>query len=258
VSAETSRGTPDREEILRRFAIWLDTALTPEPPPEGLDAELLWAIAANGEQDNGSADQGGDSYSLWAAMTALTQEVKLQGRTFKELNDTLSAQPSRAADELRAAYREREAEVRRETERRCRKEALVALVDLRDRLGRGLDSVRKGEAEIARDARAGWLTRVFSRRGGTTAATIAALVKGYELGLERLDQALGETGACEISCAGQRFDPRRMNAIDREESSALPEGTVLEVYRSGYEWNGEVFRSAQVKVSSAPPGRNSI
>ena len=40
-----------------------------------------------------------------------------------------------------------------------------------------------------------------------------------------------------------------MNAIDREESSAVPEGTVLEVYRSGYEWNGEVFRPAQVKVS---------
>ena len=43
-----------------------------------------------------------------------------------------------------------------------------------------------------------------------------------------------------------------MNAIDRQESSAVPEGTVVEVYRSGYEWNGEVFRPAQVKVSSAP------
>jgi len=38
-----------------------------------------------------------------------------------------------------------------------------------------------------------------------------------------------------------------MNAIDKEESVTLPEGTVLEVYRSGYEWNGEVFRPAQVR-----------
>jgi len=263
VSADTSRETPGREEILRRFEIWLDTALAPEPPPEGLDTGLLSAIAANGEEDSGSGDQGGDSYTLWAAMTALTQEVKLQGRTFKELNDTLDAQSGRTADEARAAYHEREAEVRRETERRCRKEALAALIDLRDRLGRGLDSVREGEAEIAKAARAGWLTRVFSKRGGTrlsssAAATIAALVKGYELALERLDQALGESGAREIPCEGQRFDPRRMNAIDREESSELPEGTVLEVYRSGYEWNGEVFRSAQVKVSIAPPDRNPI
>jgi molecular chaperone GrpE (heat shock protein) len=43
-----------------------------------------------------------------------------------------------------------------------------------------------------------------------------------------------------------------MNAIDLEESEAVPDGTVLEVYRSGYEWNGEVFRPAQVKVSRAP------
>jgi molecular chaperone GrpE (heat shock protein) len=43
-----------------------------------------------------------------------------------------------------------------------------------------------------------------------------------------------------------------MNAVDCEESGAFPDGTVIEVYRSGYEWNGEVFRPAQVKVSRAP------
>ena len=51
------------------------------------------------------------------------------------------------------------------------------------------------------------------------------------------------------------FDPRRMNAIDRQELSDVPEGTVLQVYRSGYEWNGEVFRTAQVKVACAPTGK---
>ena len=82
-----------------------------------------------------------------------------------------------------------------------------------------------------------------------------ALKKGYEMGLERLDQTLEEFNAREIPCEGQAFDPRRMNAIDRQESSAVPEGTVIEVYRSGYEWNGEVFRPAQVKVSCAPEGK---
>ena len=90
------------------------------------------------------------------------------------------------------------------------------------------------------------------RAGGETADTIAALKKGYELGLERVDQTLEEWNAREIRCAGQVFDPRRMNAVDRQESSAVPEGTVLEVYRSGYEWNGELFRPAQVKVACAP------
>src|SRR5438105_204878 len=64
-----------------------------------------------------------------------------------------------------------------------------------------------------------------------------------------------EVNTREIPWEGQAFDPRRMNAIDRQESSAVPEGTVIEVYRSGYEWNGEVFRPAQVKVSCAPAGK---
>ena len=184
-------------------------------------------------------------------MTTLTQEVKLQGRAFKELNDTLGSQANRMA--------ERERELLRETERRCRKEALGVLIDLRDRLGRGLESVRASEAEMSKPAPRGWRARIFSRPDrpddDASDATLAALKKGYELGLERLDQTLEEFNAREIPCEGQAFDPRRMNAIDRQESSAVPEDTVIGVYRSGYEWNGEVFRPAQVKVSRAPAGK---
>ena len=234
-----------REEILRRFGEWLDRTLAAEEPPRGLDAEILAAMAEDGEGQTRPAPAA--AYSLWAAMTALTQEVKLQGRSFKELNDTLGSQASRMA--------ERERDLLRETERRGRKESLGVLIDLRDRLGRGLESVRASEAEISKAARPGWRARIFSRpvehAGG---ATLAALKRGYELGLERLDQTLEEFNVGEIQCEGQAFDPRRMNAIDRQESSAVPEGTVIQVYRRGYEWNGEVFRPAQVKVSRAPAG----
>ena len=83
---------------------------------------------------------------------------------------------------------------------------------------------------------------------------MGALVRGYELGIERLDQTLDEFNAREIRCQGESFDPRRMNAIDSEESATVAPDTVIEVYRSGYEWDGEVFRPAQVKVSRAPAG----
>ena len=33
-----------------------------------------------------------------------------------------------------------------------------------------------------------------------------------------------------------------------------PEGTVMGVYRNGYEWEGEVYRPAQVKVARSPRG----
>ncbi len=248
-----------REEILRRFTGLLDRALSSEEPPPGIDSELLAAVTAGTEEGDGC-----DSYALWAAMTTLAQEVKLQGRSFKELSDSVGAQPARTAEEIRAAFeqaREREREVQRATEYRCRKDALGVLMDLRDRMARGLEAVRGGEAEIARSGKAGWFARWFAARnvprpGDPTTAMLSALTKGYELSIERLDHALGEWNAHEIRCQGEIFDPKRMNAIDREESQAVPEGTVLEVYRSGYEWNGELFRPAQVKVAYAPAAGN--
>lgn len=238
-----------RDEILRRFTEFLDLALAAEEPPSGIDQELLTTVMASAAENC----EPGDSYALWSAMTALTQEVKLQARTFKDLSEAISAQPSRIGEEMRAAYREREREVQRATEYRCQKDALAILIDLRDRMVRGLETVRQGEAEIARRSQEGWRARLFAlRTSDPMAAMLSALTKGYELSLERLDQALSEMDAHEICCQGEAFDPRRMNAIDREESHTAPQGTVLEIYRSGYEWNGEVFRPAQVKVACAP------
>ena len=243
----------NRDDIVRRFEQWLDEALSVEDPPSGIDAEILAALTAENPDANGGPDRADDTYTLWAAMTALTHEVKLQGRAFKDLHNALGADAARTADEIRATYREREHDVQHDAERRCRREILSALIDIRDRLGRGLESVRTIETDMARRPPRSWLTRLFTKSGeDATASKLAALTKGYELGLERVDQTLDEFNAHEIRCEGQPFDPRRMNAIDKEESRLVPEGTVLEVYRSGYEWSGEVFRPAQVKVSCGP------
>ena len=247
----------DREEIVRRFEALLDSALASEDPPAGIDAEIVEALMNDSPNSAGgpAAARNCDSYALWAAMTALTQEIKLQGRAFQELNRTLAAQTEKIADDLRAVYAERERALRRETERRCRKDVLGALIDLRDRLGRGRESVRVSEKEIAAGNRGGWLARIFSEKvTGARADALGALVRGYELGIDRLDQTLEEFNAREIRCEGERFDPRRMNAIDSEESATVAPDTVLEVYRKGYEWDGEVYRPAQVKVSRAPRG----
>jgi len=246
----------NRDALVRRFEQWLDEALASEDPPGGIDAEMLAALADANPDANGGIDRLGDAYTLWAAMTALTHEVKLQGRAFKELHHTLGTQASGMADEIRAAYRERERDVQREAERRSRREILSSLIDLRERLGRGLESVRAVESEISKGTGQRWLGRAFTKRDKDPhAEKLAALTTGYELGLERLDQTLDEFNAHEIRCQGQPFDPRRMNAIDKEISVVVPEGTVLEVYRTGYEWSGQVFRPAQVKVSCAPAAR---
>ena len=128
-----------REEILRRFQEGLDGALASEEPPRGIEAEILAVVMGA----SGEAPQPPATYSLWSATTALAQEVKLQGRAFKELNQTLESQASRMSE------RERDSLVS-ETEHRCRKEVLGVLIDLRDRLARGLDSVRTSEAGISK------------------------------------------------------------------------------------------------------------
>ena len=246
----------DKEQLVRRFEALLDSALTSEAPPPGIDAEILSAVTGGLDHDD---QRSCDSYALWSAMTALTQEIKLQGRAFQDLTQTLATQTGKIADELRAVYAERERVLQREAERRARREILSALIDLRDRLGWGRESVRVRQSEKERTPLppAGWWARTFGKPAPSPPPdeALAALVRGYELSIERLDQTLVEFNAREIRCQGEPFDPKRMNAIESEESTVAPPGTVLEVYRSGYEWNGEVFRPAQVKVASESIGR---
>jgi molecular chaperone GrpE len=233
----------NRDQIVSRFEKWLDSALARESPPEGIEAEILSALTA-GTAEGDRAEDETSLYALWAATTALSQEVKLQGRAFKELTASLDSQTVRVGEELRAACRERE----REAERRSRKEILGSLLDIRDRLERGLQSAR-ASASTAQD-RDGWVARILGkRRAQASEVAVAALIRGYELSMERLDQVLEDFNARPIRAVGGAFDPRRMNAIEKQESDDVPEGTVLEVYQTGYEWNGEVFRTAQVKVS---------
>lgn len=259
------RASPlDREVILRRFEQWLDEVLSREEPPAGVDAELLAALmppdtaqvdgSAGARIDEEDAGREVDSYALWAAMTTLAHEVTLQGRVFKELHTTLSAQAGAAADQIHGLSRERERDLRRDVERRCRREMMGGLIDMRDRLERGLHSAHAAEAAMSR--RQGRLARLLAGSAPHGSEAVAALVKGYELGLERLDQLLDDLKARRIHCEGEAFDPRRMNAIDRSETTTVPPGIVIEVYRNGYEWDGELFRPAQVKVACAPAMRS--
>jgi molecular chaperone GrpE len=239
----------DRDQILTRFTAWLDSVLAQEQAPQGIAAEILAAL--EDEPSNGfpapgaTADGQWDLYSMWSTMTALTQEVKLQGRSFKQLSETVAP----VADLAPLLP-----EMQRRAEERARREVLDVLLDLRDRLRRGLDSARAGQIELRKSFELGWKSRLFrlDKPLGAAVDAVAALEKGYSLSLERLNEVLAQSDIREIECQGQPFDPTSMHAVDLEETSNAPEGTVLEVYRAGYEWKGEVYRLAQVKVARRP------
>jgi len=238
----------ERERLVRGFETWLDNALAGESPPSGLTAELLSALEAGDPLP--PVDGGCDLYSLWSAMTTLTQEVRLQGRTFKQLNDTLFR--SLEAEGRRNAG-QAAGELSREVPRNAqvRKREIDILLDLRDRVGRG-QSAAQGAAEELAPSRLPRLARwlgVGASYARHAQEILAALSQGYSLTLEHLDQALLDLHVRVIVCEGHSFDPQRMTAIEIEETNAVPEGTVVEIYRNGYEWEGEVYRPAQVKVT---------
>ncbi len=261
-----------RERILRRFTSWLDGALAAEDPPAGVAAEILAEVETG--RAEGSPGDFSDFYSMWSAITALTQEVRLQGRAFKQLHDSLArvsdlrpaidatlgrheealAEVRRVAGQSQSVRGEWERAIQRDAGRQAQKEILEALLDMRDRLNRGLDSARAARKKSAELPDPNWLQRLRGpdKRGENAEEAAAALEKGYILSLQRLDDLADRLDARQIDCLGSFFDPRSMCAVDLEENSEEPDGTVLEVYRNGYEWQGEVFRLAQVKVARGP------
>ena len=270
----------DRDAIVRCFEDALDEILAREEPPDGVEAEIL-ARFQHGPPDGAepAPDDGTDLYSLWSALVALTQETKLQGRAFRDLGETLGsvgeltesvramleahaetrADGNRAIDAARQiadeAGRQRYQHQRQELQRARddgRQGMLGLLLDVRDRLVRGLASAREHVAEASEDAPATVFMRLLRIRPPDNSRLVdagGALIKGYTLGLARLDEALGRFGVGEIDCSGRPFDPECMMAVDVEETSAVADGTVLEVYRAGYERHGKVCRPAEVKVA---------
>jgi len=218
----------DRNGILRRFEQWLDSALSDEAPLQGIPSEILTGKA------NDAQTARIDLHGMWAAITALTQEVKLQGRAFKQMSDTLV----------------------RDTERRSRKEVLDSLLEIRERLLRGLTSVRAAcqHQEVLQPALWDKLFPMRWQKIRKSIGAVDAMEEGYRLGLQHLDDLLERFQVRAIQCEGELFDPRSMNAVDIEETGDISEGTVLSVYRTGYEWNGEVYRPAQVRVARSPQG----
>ena len=250
-----------REALLREFETRLDTALSEEQPFPGLAADLLTAT------ENGkplpSVEGRCDLYSLWSAVTALAQELKLQSRTFKQVNDTLAQLPEAVAAAIRQDSSPELPDQVEEEEKEeldsavahewCpEKQHIDLLLDLRDRLERGLNSLHEATAGlVTRRHRSRW-ARWFGADDepqSQTGQVLAALEKGYTLTLDRLDEALRDCDVNPILCEGKQFDSRRMTAVELEETDSMPEGTVVGIYRSGYEWQGEVYRSAQVKVA---------
>lgn len=252
-----------REEILRRFEQWLDQTLAASTPPQGVDAELLEQLTGEPSQAQALVDD----YALWSALTALTQETKLQGRSFGRLADALTPlatatgkldQTNATVEEVRLNQQQliqelRQARLSAQQAQSARRGIYGVLIDLHDRIGRSVETMRSvREKAQARGAAKSWLglfAAAGSRAQSQSAELLLSLEQGQELILERLEDALAGFGITEIECLGQPFDPALMRAVDMETRSDVADGQVMEVYRKGYMLDSELLRPAEVKVA---------
>ena len=84
--------------------------------------------------------------------------------------------------------------------------------------------------------------------------------KGFELIYKQLVDNLAKLGVERIEPLGQRFDPHAHQAMDRTETNAAEDGTILQVYQPGYVFHGRVLRPAMVRVAvhATPASKGSV
>jgi molecular chaperone GrpE len=75
------------------------------------------------------------------------------------------------------------------------------------------------------------------------------MLKGVEMVFGELNDVLGGEGLVAIEASGKPFDPERHEAVAAVEEDGVEAGTVVDVIRKGYEFNGRVLRPAMVKVA---------
>lgn len=74
--------------------------------------------------------------------------------------------------------------------------------------------------------------------------------KGVELIVKQFREILEKMGVKEIPAQGQPFDPRYHDAVMHVEQEDLPENTVSQVLRKGYQLGDRVIRCAMVQVAN--------
>jgi molecular chaperone GrpE len=80
------------------------------------------------------------------------------------------------------------------------------------------------------------------------------IFSGMSMILKQLNDFLADNGVQPIEAEGEKFDPNLHEAIAREASDEIPEGTVVRQTRRGYRLKDRLLRPSSVVVSSGPAG----
>jgi molecular chaperone GrpE len=218
-----------KQALLDRFSAWLDTAEDTETPDD--------------------PGETADLYSLFVEVAGLRSEVRTESRLVKEaldqfrgVFDTLRASQASLQQELDRAHADT-----RDQARAAQRPLLLDIIDLRDRLMAAL--------RLAGATRFGWSDRLPDWLLRRRPAGGDAWQEGLRMTLRRLDQVLADRRVVATQLVGQPLDPRLARVVATAADSSVAEGTVLEEVRTGFLWDAQMLRTAEVIVSKGGAGK---
>src|SRR5271157_2761711 len=218
-----------KQALLSQFSAWLDAAGdSPAPAEELKPATDLW--------------------SLLVEMAGLRSEVRTESRLVKEaldqfrgVFDLLRASQATVQQEL-----DRARATARDQEHAALRPLLLDVIDLRDRL--------VAAQKLVATVHPRWSDRLLRRNapGGE------AWREGLRMTVRRLDQVLLDRGVVAMQMVGRPFDPRRARVVATSPDASVAEGTVIEEVRTGFLWDDQVLRTAEVIVSKGSAGKGEL
>ena len=148
--------------------------------------------------------------------------------------------PSPASDEHAAQLQAADDRLRR---------ALADLDNYRKRAGREVERrVTEGRETLLREL----LEPLDNIERALQAADHSPLAQGLRGVFDQMEALLARHGAQRIAAVGDPFDPTRHEAVAVRETDDVPDGTVVDIARSGFAIGDRVLRPAQVVVAKKP------
>ncbi|MBP2030959.1 molecular chaperone GrpE [Methanohalophilus levihalophilus] len=172
----------------------------------------------------------------------------------KQTSDSKKSSDSSVKDELedtKALLEEKDAEVLELKEQVLRQKA--EFDNFRKRSRKEMEDFRKFAVENIMfdllEVCDNFERALFSFRD---AEDVKSVVNGVEMVYKQLISILEKEGLKRIECEGKDFDPHLHEATHHVESDQHPDNMVVEVCRTGYEFNSKVIRPAMVTVVRNP------
>jgi molecular chaperone GrpE len=129
------------------------------------------------------------------------------------------------------------------------KRALADLDNYRKRTDREVERrVTEGRETLLR----GLLEPLDNIERALQAADHSPLAQGLRGVFDQMEALLARHGARRIAAVGDPFDPTRHEAVAVRETDDVPDGTVVDIARSGFAIGDRVLRPAQVVVAKKP------